>query len=57
VDPLTCKSDKDFIRKYNLAYAKAMAFTDLINLLASQSTKMEQLRKELESPEKEYSIG
>jgi hypothetical protein len=40
-----------------LAYAKAMAFTDLINLLASQSTKMEQLRKELESPEKEYSIG
>lgn len=53
LDPL----QEDFQAKYNLAYAKSKAYQELLTLFETAEARMNQLRIELGTPDKNYQTG
>src|SRR6185312_680130 len=47
----------DFNLKYNLAYSKAQAYKEILNLLETAEAVMNKTRLELAEPEKNYATG
>jgi hypothetical protein len=56
LDPLKFKDKEEFYRAYEYARAKASYASELISFLARQSSRVEQIRKMLDEPEKNYAI-
>ena len=53
LDPL----DPNFNQQYQLAYSKAKAFQEIIDMLANSENQMARLNLELAGPDKNYATG
>jgi hypothetical protein len=46
----------DFEKKYHIEYARAKAYMEIFNLLETSKTMIENIRKQMSEPEKNYAI-
>jgi len=46
----------DFEKKYHIEYARAKAYQEIYNILETSKTMIENIRKQMSEPEKNYQI-
>ena len=56
LDPTKYPSDPEFIRAYNQAHARAMAYKEVIDLVEGADQRIEEIKRQLEVTNKKYAI-
>ena len=56
LDPTKYSSDADFIRAYNQAHGRMVAYKEIILMVESASQRVEEIKRQLEVSDKSYGI-
>lgn len=56
LDPTKYPSNEEFIRAYDAMYGRAIAYQEIIDLIDSSESRIEEIKRQLEITEKSYGI-